>query len=55
MVMNSNFTYLFRGLGGGQMKRILPVGKEIAMKKGQQIIKEGQAANGVYMKRKGQR
>jgi len=46
-------TYLFRGMDEGQMKKILAVGKEIAMKKGQQIIKEGQAANGVYILRSG--
>jgi CRP-like cAMP-binding protein len=32
-----------------QMKKILAAGKEIAVKKGQQIVKEGQAANGVYI------
>jgi len=35
------------------MKKILAVGKEIPMKKGQQIIKEGQAADGVYIVRSG--
>ncbi len=53
--MDSSSTYLFKGLSEGQMKKILAAGKEIALKKGQQIVKEGQAANGVYMKRKGQR
>jgi len=51
--MDSSSTYLFRGLGEGQMKKILAVGKEIPMKKGQQIIKEGQAADGVYIVRSG--
>ena len=51
--MDSSFAYLFRGLGEAQMKKILAAGKEIAMKKGQQIIKEGQAANGVYILRSG--
>jgi CRP-like cAMP-binding protein len=51
--MDSSSTYLFRGMGEGQMKKILAVGKEISMKKGQQIIKEGQAANGVYILRSG--
>ena len=51
--MDSSSTYLFRGLGEGQMKKILAVGKEISMKKGQQIIREGQAANGVYILRSG--
>jgi CRP-like cAMP-binding protein len=51
--MDSISTYLFRGMGEGQMKKILAVGKEIPMKKGQQIIKEGQAANGVYIVKSG--
>jgi len=51
--MDSSSTYLFRGLGEGQMKKILAAGKEIAMKKGQQIIKEGQEANGVYILKSG--
>ena len=51
--MDSTFAYLFRGLDEGQMKKILAVGKEIAMKKGRQIIKEGQVANGVYILRSG--
>ena len=37
--MDSSSTYLFRGLGEGQMKKILAAGKEISMKKGQQIVK----------------
>src|SRR4030042_7203853 len=51
--MDSSSTYLFRGMSEGQMKKILAVGKEIPMKHGQQIIKEGQAANGVYIVRSG--
>ena len=51
--MDSSFAYLFRGLDEGQMKKILAAGKEITMKKGQQIIKEGQTANGVYILRSG--
>ena len=51
--MDSSFAYLFKGLDEGQMKKILAAGKEIAMKKGQQIIREGQAANGVYIVRSG--
>ena len=37
--MDLSSTYLLRGLSDGQMKKILAVGKEISMKKGQQIIK----------------
>jgi len=51
--MDSSSAYLFRGMGDGQMKKILAVGREIPMKKDQQIIKEGQAANGVYIVRSG--
>jgi len=42
--MDSSSTYLFRGLRKSQMKKILAVGKEISMKKGQQIIREGLGA-----------
>jgi hypothetical protein len=55
MAMDSSSTYLFRGMGEGQMKRILAAGKEISLKKGQQIVKEGQAAKGVYILRFGSR
>ena len=51
--MDSSFAYLFRGLDEGQMKKILAIGKEIPVKKGQQIFKEGQKANGVYVLRSG--
>jgi CRP-like cAMP-binding protein len=51
--MDSTSTYLFRGMGEGQMKKILAVGKEIPMKRGQPIIKEGQTADGVYILRSG--
>jgi signal-transduction protein with cAMP-binding, CBS, and nucleotidyltransferase domain len=53
MAMDFASTYLFRGMSEGQVKKILAAGKEIFMKKGQQIIKEGQAANGVYILRSG--
>jgi len=44
MPMDSTSTYLFRGMGEGQMKKILAAGKEIPMKKGQWIIREGLGA-----------
>jgi len=53
MAVDSSSPYLFRGMGEGQMKKILAVGKEIPMKKSQQIIREDQAANGVYILRSG--
>ena len=40
MAMDSTSTYLFRGMGESQMRKILAAGKEITMKKGQQIIRE---------------
>ena len=48
ITMDASSTYLFRELTEGQINRILAAGKEIYMKKEQQIIREGQAANGVY-------
>ena len=51
--MDSSFAYLFRGLEDGQMKKIMAIGKEIPIKKGQQIFREGQKANGVYLLREG--
>ncbi len=51
--MDSTSTYLFKGMSESQMKKILAAGKEIPVKKGQQIIKEGQAANGVYILKSG--
>jgi CRP-like cAMP-binding protein len=35
------------------MKKVKAIGKEISMKKGQKIFKEGQEANGVYILRQG--
>ena len=51
--MDSSFAYLFKGLDAGQMKKIMSIGKEVSMKKGQQIFREGQEANGVYIVRHG--
>jgi len=51
--MDSSFAYLFKGFDEGQMKKIMAIGKEITMKKGQQIFREGQEANGVYVLRSG--
>jgi len=51
--MDSTSTYLFKGMSESQMKKILAAGKEVAMKRGQLIIKEGQPANGVYILRSG--
>ncbi len=51
--MDSSSTYLFRGLGESQMRKVTAIGKEVSMRKGQQIFKEGQEANGVYIVKKG--
>lgn len=51
--MDSSFAYLFEGLNAGQMEKIKAIGKEIAMRQGQQIFREGQEANGVYIVRQG--
>jgi CRP/FNR family cyclic AMP-dependent transcriptional regulator len=51
--MKSSFAYLFEGLNERQMEKISESGKEVSMQKGQQIFKEGQEANGVYVVRKG--
>ena len=51
--MDSSFAYLFKGLDADQMKKIMAIGKEVSMKKGQQIFREGQEANGAYIVRHG--
>jgi signal-transduction protein with cAMP-binding, CBS, and nucleotidyltransferase domain len=51
--MDSSLSYLFKGLNPNQMEKVMAIGKQVSMKKGQQIIKEGQAANGVYILRSG--
>jgi CRP/FNR family transcriptional regulator, cyclic AMP receptor protein len=51
--MDSSFAYLFQGLDEGQMEKIRAIGKEVSMKEGQQIFREGQEANGVYILRQG--
>jgi CRP-like cAMP-binding protein len=51
--MDSSFAYLFQGLDESQMEKIRAIGKEVAMTQGQQIFREGQEANGVYILRKG--
>jgi CRP-like cAMP-binding protein len=54
IAMDSSSTYLFKGLSDSQMKKILAACKEIPVKKGQQIFKEGQEAKGVYIVRSGE-
>jgi len=51
--MDSSFAYLFQGLDESQMEKIRAIGKEVAMTQGQQIFREGQEANGVYILRQG--
>jgi CRP-like cAMP-binding protein len=51
--MDSSFSHLLTGLDERRMKKVMAIGKDISMKKGQQIFKEGHAANGVYILRSG--
>ena len=51
--MDSSLAYLFNGLDASQTKKVMDTGNQIPMKKGQQIFKEGQAANGVYIVKSG--
>jgi CRP-like cAMP-binding protein len=51
--MDSSLAYLFNGLDASQTKKVMATGNQISMKEGQQIIKEGAAANGVYILRSG--
>jgi CRP-like cAMP-binding protein len=47
--MDSSLSYLFKGLNPNQMEKVMAIGKQVSMKKGKQVIKEGQEANGVYI------
>ncbi len=51
--MDSSFSYLLKGFDDGQMKKIMAIGKEISLKKGLQVFKEGQEADGVYILKSG--
>ncbi len=51
--MDSSLAYLFKGLDASQTNKVMATGNEIPMKKGQQIFKEGQDADGVYIVRSG--
>ncbi|MBP1733606.1 MAG: Cyclic nucleotide-binding domain, partial [Deltaproteobacteria bacterium] len=51
--MESSLSYLFRGLNANQLEKVMAIGDQVPMKKGQQIVKEGQPANGVYILRSG--
>jgi len=45
--------YLFRGLKEQQLKRIAAVAREVSMEKGQQICREGEEANSLYILKTG--
>ena len=45
--------YLFDGLNKDQLKKIEAIGTEIAMKDGQEICKEGEEANALYLLKTG--
>jgi CRP-like cAMP-binding protein len=51
--MDSSFAYLFEGLDDGQMEKIKAIGEEISIKEGEQIFREGDEADGVYILRGG--
>ncbi|MBP1738255.1 MAG: putative transcriptional regulator, Crp/Fnr family [Deltaproteobacteria bacterium] len=51
--MESSLSYLFRGLNANQLEKVMAIGNQVPMKKGQQIVKERQPANGVYILRSG--
>ena len=42
--MDSSFAYLFKGLDEGRMAKIRAIGKEIAVKSGQQRFRKGEEA-----------
>ena len=45
--------YLFRGLKEQQLKRIAAVAREVSMENGQQICREGEEANSLYILKTG--
>ena len=45
--------YLFSGLSDDQLKRIVAVAKEVSMENGQQICREGEEANSLYILKTG--
>lgn len=51
--MDVSLAYLFKGLNPGQMERVMDIGSQVPMKKGQQIFREGQEADGIYILRSG--
>ena len=51
--MDSSLLYLFKGLSADQMEKVMAIGNQVSMRKGQRIFKEGQKADGVYILRSG--
>ena len=51
--MDSSLLYLFKGLNADQMEKVMAIGNQMSMKKGQQIFREGQEADGVYILKSG--
>ena len=51
--MDSSLLYLFKGLSADQMEKVMAIGNQVSMKKGQQIFREGQEADGVYILKSG--
>lgn len=51
--MDLSMGYLFRGLDNDQLKRIAAVAREVSMENGQQICREGEEANSLYILKTG--
>ena len=51
--MDLSLSYLFKGLNDEQLKKIEAVAIEMAIKKGQEIIKEGEKAKALYILKSG--
>ena len=45
--------YLFRGLDNDQLRRIAAIAREVSMENGQQICREGEEANSLYILKTG--
>ena len=51
--MDLPISYLFKGLNDDQLKRIVAFAKEISMKNGQKICREGEEAKNLYILKAG--
>ena len=51
--MDLSLSYVFKGLNDDQLKRIEAISTELSVEKGQEIIKEGEEANALYVLKSG--